>query len=91
LSIRFRPDISEMVYPGRNPGCPGCDPIEGMARIAMDERADLSIRAQMIKELASYVAPKRRAVEMKAEGQLSLVNVIRAIDQRKDQAQTAQG
>jgi hypothetical protein len=37
----------------------GCDPIEGMARIAMDETADLSIRAQMYKELAQYVAPKK--------------------------------
>jgi hypothetical protein len=69
----------------------GCDPIEGMAQIAMDDGADMSLRAQMYKELAQYIAPKRRAVEMKAEGQLSLVNVIRAIDQRKDQAQPAQG
>jgi hypothetical protein len=38
----------------------GCDPIEGMARIAMDENAELSIRAQMYKELAQYVAPKRK-------------------------------
>ncbi len=90
MSIRFRPDISEMVYPGRNPGCPGCDPIEGMARIAMDERADLSIRAQMFKELAQYTAPKRKAVEMQAEGQFSLVDMIRSIEQRRDQAQTTQ-
>jgi hypothetical protein len=62
-----------------------------MARIAMDERADLSIRAQMFKELASYVAPKRKAVEMQAEGQLSLVDMIRSIEQRRDQAQTARG
>jgi hypothetical protein len=61
----------------------GCDPIEGMAQIAMDERAELSIRAQMYKELAQYVAPKRKAVEMQAEGQLSLVDVIRAVDQRR--------
>ena len=40
----------------------GCDPIEGMARIAMDENVELSIRAQMYKELAQYVAPKRKAV-----------------------------
>jgi hypothetical protein len=33
----------------------GCDPIEGMARIFMDEAADLSIRAQMYKELAHYM------------------------------------
>jgi hypothetical protein len=56
-----------------------------MARIAMDETTDLSIRAQIFKELAQYMAPKRKAVEMKAEGQLSLVDVIRSINQRKDQ------
>lgn len=52
----------------------------------MDETKDLSIRAQMFKELAQYMAPKRKAVEMKAEGQLSFVDVIRSINQRKDQA-----
>jgi hypothetical protein len=41
----------------------GCDPIGGMARIAMDETVELSIRAQMYKELAQYVAPKRKALE----------------------------
>ena len=56
-----------------------------MARIAMDERTDPSLRAQMYKELAQYVAPKRKAVEIKTEGEFSLVDVIRAVDQRKDQ------
>ena len=28
----------------------GCDPIEGMAKIAMDEKVEMSIRAQMYKE-----------------------------------------
>ncbi len=45
----------------------GCDPIAGMARIAMDESADLGIRAQMYKELAQYVAPKRKAIEVTGE------------------------
>ncbi len=36
----------------------GCDPLEGMARIAMDESAHPSLRAQMYKELAQYVASK---------------------------------
>ncbi len=40
-----------------------CDPIEIMAKIAMDEVNDIKLRASMAKELASYVAPKRRAVE----------------------------
>lgn len=57
-----------------------CDPIEGMARIALEaeatassaesfqERKDsLTLAGNMYKELAQYVAPKRRAVEMKAE------------------------
>jgi hypothetical protein len=37
-----------------------------MARIAMDETAELSIRAQMYKELAQYVAPKK-AIEVSGE------------------------
>jgi hypothetical protein len=45
----------------------GCDPIEGMARIAMNETAELNIRAQMYKELAQYVACKRKAVEVSGE------------------------
>ena len=64
----------------------GCDPIEGMAQIAMDERADLSIRAQMYKELAQYIAPKRKAVEMKTEGEISLVDVIRSIGQKRQES-----
>jgi hypothetical protein len=39
----------------------------------------------MFKELAQYAAPKRKAVEMKTEGEFFLVDVIRSIDQRKDQ------
>jgi hypothetical protein len=61
----------------------GCDPIEGMARITMGERADLSLRAQVYKELLQYIAPKHEAVEMKAEGHFSLIDVIRSIDERK--------
>ncbi len=45
----------------------GCDPIEGMAKIAMDDRIELNIRAQMFKELAQYVAPKRKAMEVTGE------------------------
>ena len=51
----------------------------------MDEITDLSLRAQMFKELAQYIAPKRKAVEMQAEGQFSLVDLIRSIDQRRNQ------
>jgi hypothetical protein len=35
-----------------------------MAAIATDEKQDIALRAQMFKELAQYIAPKRKAVEM---------------------------
>jgi hypothetical protein len=43
-----------------------CDPIEGMARIAMDTANPPQLRARMYAELAGYVAPKRKAVEYTA-------------------------
>lgn len=42
----------------------GCDPIEGMARIATDPTASLELQGKMYSELAQYVAPKRKAVEV---------------------------
>ena len=45
----------------------GCDPIEGMARIAMNEANPPELRGRMFAELAGYVAPKRKAVEHSAE------------------------
>ena len=43
----------------------GCDPIEGMARIARqaEEEGDKVLAARMYTELAPYIAPKRKAVE----------------------------
>ena len=41
----------------------GCDPIEGMAKIALNKRVNMSIRAAMYRELAKYVAPQLRATE----------------------------
>jgi hypothetical protein len=41
----------------------GCDPIEGMARIAMDIKTPIDIRAKLYSELAQYIAPKRKAIE----------------------------
>lgn len=41
-----------------------CDPIEGMAQIAMDEGQPAALRGKMFAELAQYLHPKRRAVEL---------------------------
>ena len=45
----------------------GCDPIEGMAKIAADEAAPVELRARMFAELAQYVAPKRKAIDHRLE------------------------
>lgn len=42
-----------------------CDPIEGMARIAMDKGTPLELRGRMYAELAQYVACKRKAMEIR--------------------------
>ena len=45
----------------------GLDPIKQMGQIAMDERIEVSIRVQVLKELCQYIAPKRKAVEITGE------------------------
>ena len=37
-----------------------CDPIKGMAKIAMNKKNPVELRASMYKELAQYIAPKGR-------------------------------
>jgi hypothetical protein len=68
----------------------GCDPVQGMARIAMDETVDLSIRAQMYKELAQYVAPKRKALDIGGGVGESFIDAIRASYRYHDKEESAQ-
>lgn len=44
----------------------GCSPLESMAKIADDENVDVAIRLSALKDLASYLYPKRKAVELNA-------------------------
>src|SRR5262249_29876273 len=63
----------------------GLHPIAGMAAIAMDEKQDIGLRAQMFKELASYIAPKRKAVEMSgADGEeMTLADLVAFAEARR--------
>jgi hypothetical protein len=61
----------------------GCDPIEGMARIAMDSQNPIEIRARMYAELAQYVAPKRKAVQIASDSSSPVVFNI-GIERRKN-------
>jgi hypothetical protein len=47
-----------------------CDPIAGMAHIALDNENPVELRARMFAELAQYVAPKRKALEHSAQAGL---------------------
>lgn len=72
---------------GRKPGTPnrrtvelaerleafGCDPVAGMAQIAMDPRNPPELRGRMYAELAGYLYPKRKAVEMRTDDGPSVV------------------
>jgi hypothetical protein len=52
----------------------GCDPLEGMATIAMDPKAPEELRGRMFAELAQYVYPKRKAIDHTVTGG-SAINV----------------
>jgi hypothetical protein len=51
-----------------------------MARIPMDATLEIGIRAQMYKELAQYVPPKRKAVEVQADFRESYVDALKAVN-----------
>ena len=41
-----------------------CDPIRGMVEVARDPRATLELRGKVYRDLATYVYPRRKAVEV---------------------------
>jgi hypothetical protein len=51
-----------------------CDPIEGLARIAMDEDNPVDVRARCYIELAQYLYPKRKPVDV-ARDERTPINV----------------
>ena len=77
---------------GRKPGTPnkhprasveetlarmGCDPIEGLATIAMDEEIETGLRLKAYAELAKYVHPQKKAMELSnPEGQELVIRHI---------------
>ena len=44
-----------------------CDPLTGMARIAMNAKNPPELRGRMYSELAQYLFPKRKAIEVRGE------------------------
>jgi len=56
-----------------------CDPLAGMARLAMDEKNAPELRARLFIELAQYLYPKRKAVDTAVE-KASVTNFITKLD-----------
>jgi len=56
-------ELSELLHES----FPGYDPVQAMAAIANDERNELSIRLQANKEVARYVRPALRSMEIKGD------------------------
>lgn len=54
-----------------------CCPFKGMAEIAQDPNASLELRGRMLSELAQYIGPKRKAIEVSGpEGEPVMFKMI---------------
>ncbi len=63
-----------------------CDPIEGMAQLALDPGNSAELRGRMYAELAQYIAPKRKAVEIGIEPGSAPSFVIFGVAESEDMA-----
>ena len=67
----------------------GVDPIEGLAMIVKDPNNSSELKFQCLKELAQYVAPKRKAVDVNqvSTGEMT-IEVVKFSDDFEDQNTT---
>ena len=63
-----------------------CDPIEGMAQLALDPGNSAELRGRMFAELAQYIAPKRKAVEIGVEPGTMASFVVYGVPEAEDMA-----
>jgi hypothetical protein len=57
----------------------GCDPLTELAKIAMNHRYAVEVRVRCLCELASYLYPKRKPVDVPNE-QRTVVKMITTLD-----------
>ena len=50
----------------------GCDPLEGLARIALDPQTDVALKVRCFSELAPYAYPKRKAVDVQSTSEFKV-------------------
>ena len=74
----------------------GCNPIRGMAEIAVSASNPSELRARMFMELAHYVYPKRKTVDVRVaepepREQATSHDVIRWLDEQAERVQVNLG
>jgi hypothetical protein len=57
----------------------GCDPIVGLAKIALNPATEAGLKVRCFSELAQYVYPKRKAVEVRPPEDSELNVVVETI------------
>lgn len=69
-----------------------CDPIEGLAKLAVSTENE-DIKFKCYKELAQYVAPKLRAIELKAENpnNIGIAERIERAKKRREESNNKHG
>jgi hypothetical protein len=60
----------------------GCDPIAGMVQIAQNPEASLELRGRMFSDLAQYIYPKRKAVELGSPDSEVTVTISSVLDSK---------
>ena len=61
-----------------------CDPITGMARIAMNAKNPPDLRGRMYSELAQYLFPKRKALEVSTTPAEGFAALLEELDRRQN-------
>lgn len=74
----------------------GCDPIEALVGIANDPKTPIELRARVLIEIAQYIYPKKRSVELSGIGggpiEVSDGSAFKLLKERLDRlAQRLQG
>jgi hypothetical protein len=59
----------------------GCDPLLELAKIGMNEKESIEIRVRCLIEIAPYMYPKRKPVDM-SSNQSAVINVNTTLDRR---------
>jgi hypothetical protein len=91
ISVTFKPGDPRPIGAGRKPGQQnkattelaervraiiGCDPLEALAKIAVDEEVSPGLRTRALAEVVQYIHPRKRATEVTAEVEARVQAVI---------------